>query len=204
MADLATDTILKIVVSMLLPESVIAQNVFWALFENTGGSADEDDVMDDLADWVEAVYSDFLIKLDTEWSLDDIAVYQYDAGDDDFDEVGKQSVTGVGLVALDFLPHGAAIVTNANTTDSDVQGRKFWTGFTEGANANGLVDGAMFAAIALVVDEWISPFVGAATGSDFVPGVYSLTRAAFSAFNQDSTFNIPWGYQRRRKPGVGM
>lgn len=201
---LATDTILKVVVSMVLPESVVAQNIFWALFENTGSSADEDDVMDDLEDWIEGIYDNLLIKLDTEFSLDDIAVYRYDSGEDDFDEVGQASVTGVGLVNLDLLPHGAALVTNANTENSDVQGRKFWTGFTEGANNNGQVDSAIVANIVLAVSDWVSTFVGAATGSDFTPGVYSLTRKAFYPFNGDSTINLVWGYQRRRKPGVGI
>jgi hypothetical protein len=201
---LSTNDILKVVVSIAFPESVVAQNVFWVLFENDGGSAAEDDVLDDLETWVEGIYANLLSKWDTETSLDELHAYVYDSSEDDFDEVGSRSLTGVGITALDFLPHGTAAVTNAKTANPDVQGRKFWGGFTEGANNNGAVDSATLTAIALADADWVTDFTGAQTGSGFDPGVYSLTKSTFYGFTGDTVLNTVWGYQRRRKPGVGI
>lgn len=200
---LSANDILKVVVSLAFPDSVVAQNIFWTLFENTGGSADEEDVLDDIETWIEAIYDEIAAVMGADVTIDDAKVYVYDAGDDDFDEVGDRSLTVPFLQNDDFQPHGIAAVSNANTTNPDVQGRKYWGGFTEPSNLDGYLSGGIIAAMSLCVGVWIDPFVGVETGSDFVPGVYSLTKSTFYPFNLDASTNLLWGYQRRRKPGVG-
>lgn len=200
---LSANDVLKVVVSLAFPDSVIAQNIFWLLFEDTGGSNDDDDVLDDIETWVEAIYDHIDGTVSDEVTLDDAKVYVYDSGDDDFDEVGDRTLSVPFIDSGDFIPHGIACVSNASTSNPDVQGRKYWGGFTEASNLNGYMTGGVLAGMALMIGEWITPFVGIETGSDFTPGVYSLTKVAFFPFNDDADFNLLWGYQRRRKPGVG-
>ena len=201
---LSTNDILRVVVSLVLPDSVVAQNIFWVLFDNDGTSTDEDDVLDDLEDWIEGIYDNTKGSVSTAVSLDDMKVYVYDSVDDDFDEVGDRTVTTVGTSGTELLPHGVAVVTNIGTTNPDVQGRKYWAGFTEGLNDDGYIVSTAVASFALQAGDVITPFTGAATGSTFTPGVYSITRSAFFASNGEAGTNLLLGYQRRRKPGVGI
>lgn len=200
---LSTNDILKIVLSIALPDSVVAQNIFWALFENTGGSADEDDIVSDMEDWVEAIYAEIVDVLSDLVGLSEVKVYVYDSGEGDFDEVGSAFPVGDGTQATELQAHGLAVVTNAKTTNPDVYGRKYWPGICEGFVADGYLVAGGADDFALAVGEWITPFTGAATGSDFTPGVYSLTDSTFYPFGDEATTNLLLGYQRRRKPGVG-
>lgn len=199
-----TNAILKVVASLAFPDSVIAQNVFYVLFSNDGGSDDDDDVLDDLEDWVEDMWTLILAAMADDVTMDDIKVYIYDGVDDDFDEVGTRTTDVTFTSGDQYMPLGVAIVSNAKTTDPDVYGRKYWGGFTEAVNDDGHIAAGYPSDFALLAGEWITPFTGAASGSEFVPGVYSLTRQAFYAFNGVADTNLVWGYQRRRKPGVGI
>jgi hypothetical protein len=201
---LQANDILKVVVSILLPDSVVAQNIFWVLFEADGGSVDDDDVLDDLEDWIELMYEHFLSSVGVDVVLDDLKAYVYDSGDDDFDEVGDRTLEDSFVAAGDLLPHGVAAVSNADTINPDVTGRKFWCGFVEGVNEDGYLVGDGIIDVAFATGIWVAPFDGTATGSGFVPGVYSLTKSIFYPFNLNVANNILLGYQRRRKPGVGI
>ena len=201
---LAANDILKVVVSLAFPDSVVAQNIFWTLFEADGSSVDDDDVLDDLETYVEAIYANILGALSDLVSLDDMKVYVYDSVGADFDEVGDRTVTGVGTLATHMLPHGVAAVSNIGTTDPDVQGRKFWGGLGEDASEDGYVSAPSAAAFALCVGDWMTPFTGANTGSGFIPGVWSVVNTLFYASNAEGSTNLLLGYQRRRKPGVGI
>lgn len=204
MPNLAANDILKVVVALAYPDSVVAQNIFWILFDGDGTSLDVDDVLDDLETWVEAMYAIILSAESTQVSLDDMTAYVYDASEDDFDEVGSRTVTGVGTSAVEYLPQGIAVVQNGNTVDADVQGRKFWGGLTEATQDDGGLAAGQLANFAALGLEWVSPFIGADTGSGFTPGVYSLTKSAFKNFSGVVATNLTMGYQRRRKPGVGI
>ena len=201
---IATDAVLKAVVSMALPNSVVAQNVFWCTFDNDGTSADEEDVTDDLETWLEGVYANLLAQLSTGWSLTQLDAYVRDAVEDDFDEIGTSFLTGVGTDASQLLPHGAAALTRIQTVNPDVQGKKFWAGMTEGQNGTGNLTAAVITALGLANADWATAFTGAQTGSGFTPGVWSIAKTAFFAFANEQIINTFWGYQRRRKPGVGI
>lgn len=202
--SLQANDILKVVVALAFPDSVVAQNIFWVLFEADGTSTDEDDVLDDLETWTEAIYDELVGLMSVDAQMDQMTVYVYDAVEDDFDEVGDRTVSGVGVAADEYLPLGVAAVSNAGTVDPDVKGRKFWGGLTEASNDDGGIASAAAGNFSLAVTEWITSFTGSATGSGFVPGVYSLTKSSFKAFEGGGETNLVYGYQRRRKPGVGI
>ena len=200
----ADGAILRIVASLLFPESVIAQNVFYAVFTDTGTSDDEVDVVDDLAEWLEDAYALLDSWVDSSVSLDGIKVYNYDSIDDDWDEVGDVAI-GLGFSgATDMLPHGVAYLTHAKTTDPDVQAGKYIGGWTEGCQADGLFSGTINTLMGTWAAAWVAPFVGTITGADFGPGVWSVAQNNFFLFNGNVVLNAIPAYQRRRKPGVGI
>lgn len=200
----ADGAILRIVASLLFPESVIAQNVFYAVFADTGGSDDEQDVVDDLAEWLEDAYALLDGFIDTSVALTDIKVYVYDSIDDDWDEVGQASI-GLGFSgAPDMLPHGVAYLTHAKTTDPDVQAGKFVGGFTEGGQSDGIWLAAINTVMATWGAAWVTSFIGTLTGGTFGPGVWSVAQHVFKLFNGTIVLNSIPAYQRRRKPGVGI
>lgn len=197
-------TILRVVASLLFPESVIAQNIFYAVFADTGGSDDDDDVISDLADWIEAIYDELAAEIQLDVQLTDIKVYFYDAGDDDWDELGADVLSDSFTGADEMLPHGVAAIQHAKTTNPDVQASKYWGGLDEGAQNKSILSANTITALTAAGLEWVTAFVGAATGADFGPGVWSPTKVNFFLFNGVYVTNGYMGYQRRRKPGVGI
>jgi hypothetical protein len=52
--------------------------------------------------------------------------------------------------------------------------------------------------------EIISEYTDAVSGNVYTPGVWSPTREAFFDYGGTILTNAITGYQRRRKPGVGI
>jgi NAD(P)-dependent dehydrogenase (short-subunit alcohol dehydrogenase family) len=202
--SVATDAILKVVITMLLPESVIAQNVFYCLFKNTGGSNDDDDVLSDLVDWMEDIFGNINDQIVDTAVLAELTAYIRDIPGDDWDEVGSATLTDAFAGSSEMLPHGVAPITHAKTTNPDVQATKFWAGLVEGWQDQSVLSGGAVAAYLLAAGDWILDFVGSASGSDFEPGVWSPTNLLFYHFSGTIVQNAYLGYQRRRKPGVGI
>lgn len=196
--------ILRVVASLLFPESVIAQNIFYAVFADTGGSDDDADVLSDLADYVEDMFSELDTQVADEIALDSIKVYIYDPLDPDWDEVGDELLTDAFANAEDMSPHGISMVIHAKTTNPDVQAAKYLGGFGETSTVDGLWGVGALTAAANFANTWTTAFVGAATGGDFAPGVWSPTKLNFFIFNGVEVVGGIPGYQRRRKPGVGI
>ncbi len=200
----ADGAILRIVASLLMPENVIAQNVFYAVFTDNGTSDDEDDVVDDLATWIEDMYTTLAGQVADEVSVTGIKVYNYDVIDDDWDEVGDAVITFTFTSGSDMLVHGVALVVHAKTTDPDVQAAKFIAGLSEPTTVDGLFTAAVLADVVDFAVDWTTPFVGAITGALFGPGVWSVANQNFFLFSGTEVINAIPGYQRRRKPGVGI
>lgn len=201
--SVATDAILRVVVSLTFPESVIAQNVFYTLFKNTGASDAEADVLSDLVDWVEGIYANMNTYIDADVALSHLITYFWDATGQDWDEVGLDTLSDAFAGAVDMLPHGAAAVLHAKTTNPDRSGSKFFGGLSEGAQNQSILVTPFITALGLTGADWISGFVGSATGSDFDPGIFSGTDLVFYEFSNVVDVAGYIGYQRRRKPGVG-
>lgn len=196
--------ILRIVASMLFPDNVIAQNVFNAVFADTGGSNDTDDVISDLVDWVEAMYTEVAPAMSDEITSSDIKVYEYDSVDDDWDEVGTDTWSVSFTQSSEMLPHGVACVVHGRTIDPDTLGTKYLGGFAEDQQDASDWISTLLTKAGLFLIEWYTPFVGAATGGDFAPVIWSPTDTVARIMNETGYVNGQVGYQRRRKPGVGI
>ena len=196
-------TIIRIVASMLLPDSVIAQNVFYAVLTGGSGPWDEADIVLDAIDYMDIIYTIWATLGSDQAEVDAIQVYEYDPIDDDWDEVGSGVLGLTGGVAADMLPHGVAAFTQARSSDPDVSASKYWPGATETAQVDGAWTGPTVTGLATLADAWVAGDVGGASAANFVAGVWSPTETNFFYFNANITVNATPAYQRRRKPGVG-
>jgi hypothetical protein len=199
-----TGTILKVVASILMPENVIAQNIFYAVVTDLVTSDDEDDVVADLVTWVELMYAELNEGVADVCAASDVKVYEYDPLDEDWDEVGSDVWTDGFALVSDMLPHGAAGLIHAKTTNPDVQAGKYIAGIGEVTCVESDWDIGAITRFADFAAVWVAPFVGTETGGTFGSGVWSTAKENFLLFNGIYIVNGLVAYQRRRKPGVGI
>lgn len=201
--SLPDGVILRIALSYLMPEDVIAQSILYAVLSGGSPPYDEDDALDDIHTYVDLILTEWgsLAADSVESSL--IQVYEYDAIDEDWDEVGVRVPTIDGGVASDMLPHGVAAFCQARSLDPDVSGSKYWPGLTEVSQTEGRWTSGVVLGIADIAAAWVAGDIGAETGALITAGVWSVVEANFHPFNGVIVVNALPAYQRRRKPGVG-
>lgn len=200
----AEGTILRVVLQILFPDSSLMQNIFYCILTTAGGSDDDEDVVSDMNDWLEEILGNFNAQLFDTLGGGETVVYEYDTVGEDWDEVGGEVINLGAASAEDMLPHGVAFNIQGNCLDPDVRGRKYFGGFCENNQTDGTWNTSITVPMLAAGADWITAFVGAATGATFTPGVWSPTQVAFKPFsNVIIISNVP-AYQRRRKPGVGV
>jgi hypothetical protein len=202
--SISTGTILKVVATLLWTDGNVAQNVFNALITGGGGPWDEDDVVDDALTWLDAMYDTIAGWVSDEMTGSQVQVYEWDAGGEDWDEVGSAVWVYAGSSINDQLPRGVAALLNAKTTDPDVSGKKYLPGATEGNVGDGLWEEAFLSALVDFGGEWVPGFTGSATAADWDPGVWSVVGSALLPMNLTVVIPTIPAYQRRRKRGVGI
>lgn len=202
--SVAENSILRVVQQLTWSDGNIMQNVFNMTVSGGTPPYDDQEVANDAADWMDEIYDGLAAAMSDELNTGEATVYKYDPVGDDWDEVASDVPTFTPVAGGEYLPTGVAAMIRANSTDPDVQGRKFFGGFTEDVQLDGGWTGTFIALLILAALDWITPFVGASTGADFVPGVWSPTQTAFKAFVEHSIVNGIANYQRRRRPGVGI
>lgn len=169
--------ILRVVASLVFPDDVIMQNVFHIVATTIVGDGAEEDITLDLVGYLDAIYAEHDANIADTVAGDEIKAYIRDTVDDDWDEIGTGSLTLVAADVNEMLPHGIALMQTFYTIDPDVQGRKYWGGFTENSQDAGNWEGALLTNIVLSAAEVIGTYVGTETGSTFQPIVWSPTRA---------------------------
>lgn len=199
-----TGAILKAVASVVLPELVIAQNVFNVVFDNDGGSDDDTDVVSDVRDWIDDIFTEVELQMDSESNPSDVKVYIWDAIDLDWDEIGSDALTYVPSRVAEMLPHGIAALIYARTEDPDVMGLKYLPAFTELAQEASSWLAPQLIEMLAAAAEWTTDFTGALTTSNFTPGVWSTAQEDFKEMSGVYGAKGNCAYQRRRKPGVGI
>lgn len=197
-------TTLRAVAELIMPASTVAQNVYVASFNDTGGSNADQDVVDDMVDWCNAMYLQLVDQMNDTVLPGEVKVYEWDPIGLDWDELGSGTMTFVTANVSQMLPHGVAAVITGRTFNPDVNGRKFFAGFGEDMCSGSNLTGAALTALLLAGAQWLTTFTGTATGSTFYPGVWSVVDSAFRRFVDNLIVNGIVGYQRRRKPGVGI
>lgn len=203
MSVIDTD-VLRVVASMLWTDGEVNQNVWNCIVSGGGGPYADTDVADDMEDWLDNLYANMVGKTSDELDGNEVIVYKWDGVGGDWDEVQSQAWVWNPTDATDQLPRGVAGLIRLWTTDPDVQGKKYIPGPTEGDVADGLFFAGMITQLLAMAADWYTPFIGAATGATFTPGVWSVVQSAFLAgVDHVATSTIP-AYQRRRKNNVGI
>lgn len=201
---IAVGDILRVVAVLSWLDGDLLQNVFNVKVDGGGGPFDDADVVDDMTDWLDDMYANYVARMSDEINGSECRVYKWDTGDLDWDEVGIDAFAFNPTVPDDQLPRGAALLINAKTINPDVSGKKYIGALTEAAVTDGLFTaGEIIAAAAFAVD-WFTDFTGAASSADFDPGVWSPTREAFFTMGDVAIIPAIPAYQRRRKNGVGV
>lgn len=196
--------ILRIVASMLWTDGNIAQNVFNAVVTGGGSPWTDSDIIDDAEDWLDDMYANLTGNVSQHLDGNEVIVYKYDAIDDDWDEVSSQAWVWSPTQNTDELPRGVAGLLRLWTTDPDVQGKKYIPGLCEVGLTDGLWGSATITNLLAFAADWYLPFVGAASGATFTPGIWSVVGTVFKAgVDHVATSTIP-AYQRRRKRNVGV
>lgn len=202
--SVAENDILRIVASMLWTDGNVNQNVFNA--KVTGGAPpyDDSDIADDAEDWLDNMYLNLTAFCSDEIDGNEVLVYKYDAVGDDWDEVMSQSWVWNPVVGVDQMPRGVAALVRLWTQDPDVQGKKYIPGLTEGSFTDGLINAAELVALLAFAADWYLPFVGAASGATFTPGIWSVVGKLISLGVDHVAASAVPAYQRRRKRTVGI
>lgn len=197
-------TILRIVASMLWTDGEVNQNVYNAVITGGGSPWDDQDVIDDAEAWLDNMYANLIVYCTDEIAGNEVIVYKYDAIDDDWDEVGSQSWTWAPTGGAGELPRGVAGLVRLQTTDPDVQGKKYIPGQTEGGIEDGLFIAAVITNFLAFGADWLTPFVGGVSGATWTPGVWSVVGTVFKAAVTSVATSTIAAYQRRRKRNVGI
>jgi hypothetical protein len=196
--------VLKIVASLVYPDDVIMMNVFHVVATTIVGDGAEDDVVLDLAQYAFNIYNELAASVGEDMDDDILKMYVYDSIDEDFDEIGS-SLWSLGATQTgELLPHGVALMQTFYTIDPDVQGRKYWGGFTELDQVDGSWASQILANAVLAADEIVGTYVGVETGSTYQPVVWSPTQLNAFLYSGVVISNSIVNYQRRRRPGVGI
>lgn len=196
--------ILRVVASMLWTDGNINQNVFNCQVGGGTPPFDEEDVLDDCLDWLDNMYANLTSATSDELDGNEVIVYKYDSVHDDWDEVGSQAFTWNPTGAEDQLPRGVAGLVRLWTEDPDVQGKKYLPGTIESNLNDGLYSSSLLTLFLAFAADWLTPFVGTASGATFTPGVWSVVGKLIEAgIDHVATSAIP-AYQRRRKRNVGI
>lgn len=203
MSVVAND-VLRVVASFLWIDGDINQNVFNIRAPAAGGPWDDTDVVDDMEDWLDNMYANFVNIITEDVAGNEVIVYKWDAVGGDWDEVGSQSWGFTPTYTASYLPKAVAALVRLWTTDPDVQGKKYIPGLTQGHNTDGLWLGSMLTALLAFGADWYLPFVGSATGVTFTPGIWSVVGSLFRAGVDHIAANAIPAYQRRRIRNVGI
>ena len=195
--------ILKVVATYVWTDGNIMQNVFNALIDGGGGPFDDDDIVADAVTWMDDIYANLTANVSNICDGTQVQVYKRDVPGDDWDEVGTGIWTWNPSAAPEQLPRGVAGLCFARTSNPDVQGKKYFGGFTEAAVDSGLFSAAQMTQLISTATDWITDFVGSDSSADWNPGVWSPTDKVLYLMSTEFGANLIPAYQRRRKRGVG-
>lgn len=197
-------TILRVVASLLFPDNVIMQNVFHMTLTSVVGDNDEAAIVTEAVEYIEDIFANLTTIVDDDVDSSVVSVYEYDPIGEDWDEVGSEPWVFPNTASGFMLPHGVAGVVIYNTLDPDVQGRKFFGGAIVGYCEEGYWTAAMITALGNASVDVVTTFTSTSELNVYQPGVWSPTQGSMLVYSGVNIVNGTPGYQRRRKPGVGI
>jgi len=178
---------------------VTVQNVYYMEVETTGGVGDED-VLDDLGEFLEDGYTEMLAIMPNNVSFTEYKVTNVDA-DVEIGISGWPTFT-VGGGSGDMLPEGLAGLVRYRTGDVGHEGRKFIGPLGEVNQTDGQLAAATVTALGDFGDETAYLYT-ATSGNQYQNKILDRTTAETRPTTEVVASSTP-AYQRRRKPGRGI
>ncbi len=200
---IVTDDELKVVVTLGMPGLTVAQNVYYARYDGLG-DVNEATTTNDMKLWSDDMYANMLATLADTVTIEEVTVFRKVTADPlVFEQIGTEASTQVGTSTDQCLPNGVAMVMRVGTVALRSIARKYIPGINEGSSDITTWSAAALAAGASFLFDWLA---GPATqaGRDYTVGIVSTKDGLFKTFKGTGILSAIPGYQRRRKPGVGI
>lgn len=199
--------VLRVVLTWDTPLASLAQNV-WHMVMTGGTPPTLGQILTELETQYTVAWAELDMEINEEFEPVLFELFQRDVALHQWDGIGQRALSGLlGLDAGDYLPHGVAYVVRYLTAQSRRQGRQFIPGIPDTKVVDGVLVGATEAALAAFLSDW---------GTDLGPGSSIMELCTYnteptSALYETASIatgtylvnSLP-GYQRRRKPGVGI
>lgn len=203
--SISEGTIIKLAAGMLLADESVAQGIFWLVVEDVIGSGplDEEDVIEAAGNWIDILYAHIEGNINDDVIPGIVDVWEVDGPTGDLTPIGDGIQTWVPSQVSEQLPNGVAAIIQMKTANTDVTGRKFLPGFTEIGIADNNWGSGSLTQMALFAADWALAYDDP-NDVRLLPGVYSNTFNNFFLATGVVVINGIAGYQRRRKPGVGI
>lgn len=198
--------VLKVVVDILAPDSVICQNVYhYQLSDEIPDNPTDAQIMDVINTAMDAIYTLWDDEMNVSYTVDVARVdrVEWDAVNSIWEVVefiGSTLLDHDGLGISDGVPHGVAANITFSTSDPKRRARKFFPGASE----DGVLQSTWIAAVLTVLGNMGAQMLvdRAIIGSaELVPGIATNLGTFLPILV--ATVNSIAAYQRRRKPGVG-
>jgi len=195
--------VLRVVVTFDMPAVTVAQNVFHVLYQGQDALSETAVVAGMLA-WADDMYDQFASVMSQNVSMNSVEVSKLiSSAPAVYMSIGTIPGTFVGLVPEQSVSHGVALVARAGIFLTSKLARKYIPGIAETfVEQETWGTQTLAAATAFVIDWLAGTSVG--VGNDFIAGVYSVVEQGFEALGGLAAVSTIPGYQRRRKPGVGI
>lgn len=198
-------TVIRTVANLLFPDNSIAQMVFWFLSDFTTDQQDND-VANQVEEYVENILAQIagIISSGLVCDLSEVNEMVWNAVDNVWETYRLIGIYTPGTTFTgsgDALPRQTAATMTGNTGRPKTRGRKFFPGWVESSNVDGVVQSAQLTALAGALAQYLADETISA-GNDLLVGVGSEVTGQFHEFT-DGSANSIFGTQRRRKQGVG-
>lgn len=195
--------VIRVVITWLLTNDDFAQNVLH--FTVTGAlPATEADWIPFIEEWVTQAFGAESDVMSDECDINEVNIAVLNQTTGEFDPVVEGAVsTFNGSSVSSMLPHGAAAVLERFTTNPRSTGRLFMPGLPSGGQADGQITSGFLADLVTVATRMASTYVGTG-GVTLTPLTFTRSTGAVNVMNGNVRVSALPGYQRRRKPGVGL
>lgn len=196
-----SNDIVRCTASFNLSRTTIMQQVYHYLYTGSGDADDE--VGSELNVNMVDIYENLEASLDDGVTGEEVDVWLWDTVAKQFDGIYSDAMVGItGEQAGVQLPNGAAALIRLLTNKPRRQGRKFISGISEEGYAETGWAALQLAALALAIAD-ATAAVPTLNGT-LTPGVFNTVTESFEPFRSAGIVNAFCGYQRRRRPGVGI
>lgn len=204
---LASGDVLRIVLSIDEPETVLA-NLVWHYLVTSGSGGDEATALAAIDTMLQSAFGNINGDIFSLVTSSDLDMLKRDVPNHRWDGVASQASTAVnGLSGSHLLPHGTGPLVKFFTETGRRQGRKYIPGYTEASQAGSVMDAAhvtrLISFAQVFNDDIIAGPVTLGPGN-YNTDALSVLYETFAEWSNTSSISTIASYQRRRKPGVGI